>query len=144
MELILTRRWLSLKSTVGELTIDGAPECVTLEDRYRPPPEPKILKETAIPNGRYEVVIDHSARFGRDMPHVLAVPGFDGIRIHPGNTAADTEGCILVGTTRDQDEILNSRVAFDALYAKLSAALARGEQVFLTVRLASVGEQAVC
>ena len=82
---------------------------------------------TAIPPGRYQVVLDFSPRFRTTLPRLLDVPGFDGIRIHAGNTDADTEGCILVGTAREPDRILASRVALDALTAKIRAGLLYGE-----------------
>ncbi|MSW60276.1 MAG: hypothetical protein F2827_06340 [Actinobacteria bacterium] len=130
MELLLKRTWLTEKSTISELFVDGVRECFVLEDRYRPPPETKVYGQTAIPNGRYEVAITQSPRFKRLLPLLLDVPGYEGVRIHPGNTAADTEGCLLPGCRRGVDQVFESRVAFDALFAKLSAA--RGP-VFITV-----------
>jgi hypothetical protein len=135
MELDLKRMWLTDTSTIGELFIDGAFECFTLEDRYRPPPAPKVPRATAIPIGRYHVVITMSQRFGVEMPLLLAVPGFQGIRIHPGNTAADTEGCLLVGRQRDVNRVLESRAAYDVLFAKLALARNAGEKTMITVRL---------
>lgn len=130
MKLELKRRWLTAEATVGELYVDGAFECFVCEDRYRPPPEPKVFGKTAIPNGTYEVRITPSPRFKRDLPLLLQVPGYEGVRIHPGNTAADTEGCLLPGCRRGVDQVLESRVAFDRLFSKLSAA--RGP-IFITV-----------
>ncbi len=66
MELTLNRKWLTEVSTVGELLVDGRFECWTLEDRYRPPPAPKVPRETCIPSGRYQVIINNSVRFGRE------------------------------------------------------------------------------
>jgi hypothetical protein len=133
MQLELKRHWLTLESSIGELFVDGVFECFTLEDRYRPPPEPKVPRETCIPVGEYEVVITHSPRFGVLMPLVLNVPGFEGVRIHPGNTARDTDGCILVGHGRAADAITQSRVTYDALFNKLRAAIDAGQQVHLAV-----------
>jgi hypothetical protein len=129
MNLKLVRRTLTEQSTIGTLSINGVFECFTLEDRVRPV---KIHGATAIPAGIYEVAITFSDRFQKPLPLLLNVPNFAGIRIHPGNTAADTEGCILVGTTERKDFIGNSRVAFRALFAKLDAALKR-EKVFIEV-----------
>lgn len=129
MNLKLVRRTLTEQSTIGTLSINGRFECFTLEDRVRPF---KIKGETAIPAGIYEVTITFSDRFRKPLPLLLNVPNFSGIRIHPGNTAADTEGCILVGTTQGKDMIGNSRVAFKALFAKIEAAL-RKEKVFMEV-----------
>jgi hypothetical protein len=69
--------------------------------------------------GTYAVRLTMSPRFGRILPLLIDVPGFDGVRIHPGNTAADTEGCLLVGTGRTEDTITGSRDAFNALMLRL-------------------------
>lgn len=119
MDLTLIRESSSTQSTMGKLMVDGVFECYTLEDVVR---ATKIAGETAIPAGTYKVIIDMSNRFKRLLPLVVDVPGFAGIRIHPGNTAKDTEGCILVGTSRSKDFVGNSRVAFDALFKKMQAA----------------------
>jgi hypothetical protein len=129
MNLKLVRRTLTEQSTIGTLSINGVFECFTLEDRVRPV---KIHGATAIPAGIYEITITFSDRFQKPLPLLLNVPNFAGIRIHPGNTAADTEGCILVGRTERKDFIGNSRVAFRALFTKLEAAL-RKEKVFIEV-----------
>lgn len=116
MELKLIRREFTDKNTIGELHVNGQFECYTLEDCVR---AEKIAGRTAIPAGTYDVVIDFSQRFQRLLPHLLNVPGFEGVRIHPGNTDKDTEGCILVGQTKGQDFVGNSKLAFEALFAKL-------------------------
>ena len=112
-------------STLGCVFVDGHFACFSLEDQIREiPGQPveswKVTGQTAIPQGRYRVVITASQRFGRPLPLLVDVPGFDGIRIHPGNTMADTEGCILVGKDRQAGRLLQSRVAFEALFAQLS------------------------
>jgi len=122
MELALIRRWLTESSTIGELYVDGVRECFVLEDRYRPAPEPKVYGATAIPCGRYEVRISHSPRFNRDLPLLVGIPGFMGVRIHPGNTVADTEGCLLPGRVRHGESVQESRRAFVELFAKLQGA----------------------
>ena len=99
---------------------------------------------TCIPLGTYRVVIDFSARFQIRMMHVLSVPMFAGIRIHPGNVAADTEGCLLPGRQRTVDKVLESRIAHGALHAKVETALQRGDEVLLTIALANESERAVC
>jgi hypothetical protein len=106
-------------STIGELTIDGKFECYTLEDKER---DVKIKCETAIPKGTYKVIINQSNRFKKLLPLLLNVPNFEGVRIHPGNTNHDTEGCILVGRTRSKDFIGQSRKAFATLFAKMKEA----------------------
>ena len=120
MLLQLTRKWFSDNSTIGELRVNGEFECYTLEDPER---EEKIPGKTAIPMGKYKVIINQSPHFNKDLPLLLNVPQFEGIRIHVGNYPKDTEGCILVGQTRDTDFIGNSRVAFKELFEKLKAAL---------------------
>ena len=107
--------------TIGKLYIDGVYECYTLEDVVRN--GSKVIGKTAIPTGEYKVIIDASTRFKQDMPHILDVPNFTGVRIHSGKTSAHTEGCILVGTTwSGKDFIGNSRVAFNKLFEKLKKA----------------------
>lgn len=118
MILKLTRFQKTSLSTIGRLYIDGQFECYTLEDVVR---EVKIPGKTAIPAGSYDVIINESIRFKKLLPLLNNVPGFTGVRIHPGNTAADTEGCILVGNGYSKDSISESRKAFDALFAKLQA-----------------------
>ena len=131
MDLLLQRQPSADGCTLGQLFVDGVFECFTLEDVVRD--GPKISNQTAIPAGRYRVEITFSPRFRRMLPEVLDVPGFTGIRIHPGNTAADTSGCILVGQRSTVDSIEDSRVAMVSLQAKIAAARARGVDVFLTV-----------
>lgn len=129
MKLQLVRTERSGNSTIGELSVDGQFECYTLEDLERPV---KIKGETAIPVGHYEVIINQSQRFGRLLPLLLNVPEFEGVRIHPGNTAADTEGCILVGETKGEASIGQSRAAFQQLFDKLEIAL-KTEKVFIEI-----------
>lgn len=131
-ELTLNRRIFTNKSTIGELLIEGKWQCWTLEDVVRKPNEEKVPGHTAIPEGRYEIVMSPSSRFKRMMPYLLNVPNFTGIMIHPGNTDADTHGCILVGQTRNTDFIGASKLAFNALYAVLADLLALNK-VFITV-----------
>lgn len=115
----------------GKLYLNDVFECYTLEDIER---DVKIKHETAIPRGTYKVSITHSPRFGRELPLLHDVPGFAGIRIHPGNTDADTSGCILVGRVRaGEDLIAESRKAFDALFLKLSKAQAAEEAISITI-----------
>ena len=139
MNLLLKRRWLTEASTVGELYVDGVRECFVLEDRYRPPPEAKVYGATAIPCGRYEVRITHSPKFKQDLPLLVGVPGYEGVRIHPGNTAADTEGCLLPGRVRHGESVQESRLAFTDLFAKLMGA---SGPIWLSVELATEG--AIC
>lgn len=116
MKLLLKRLHRTNKTTIGELYVDGVFECYTLEDIER---EVKIKSETAIPKGKYKVVITMSNRFKRRLPLLLNVPNFEGIRIHTGNTNHDTEGCILVGQSRGKDFVGGSRKSFSKLFSKM-------------------------
>jgi hypothetical protein len=122
---------------LGEMFINSVRECFTLEDEVRETADPvtvwKVPGKTAIPRGRYQVIVNKSARFKRLMPLLVNVPGFSGVRIHPGNDAADTEGCILIGQECAGNLIFKSRAAFAVFFPKLQAALAQGEPVFCTV-----------
>jgi hypothetical protein len=119
VKLQLIRNKSSEKSTIGRLLIENVFQCWTLEDVVRPA---KIAGETAIPAGTYKVIINESNRFKRRLPLLVGVPGFEGIRIHPGNCAHDTEGCILVGTSSTKDWVGGSRAAFDSLFSMLEHA----------------------
>lgn len=124
MKLQVIRKIKTEKSTIGELYIDGKFICFTLEDRDRELKQTdpllyiqknKIYGLTAIPTGTYKLIINLSNRFKVNMPLLINVPGYDGVRIHYGNTAVDTLGCLLVGMTKDTDFIGESRVAFKKL-----------------------------
>lgn len=149
LELEVLRRWFSPKTTIGELRIEGVFECFTLEDfdrleAFGDDVAHKVKGETAIPAGRYRVTLEPSpAHGGVLMPRLHDVPGFVGILIHSGNWAKDTLGCVLVGRQRGEDEILSSRVAYDALFAKLQAAKAAGVDVWLTIKRAPLSERAL-
>jgi hypothetical protein len=119
MLIVVKRLYKGENSVIGEMTVDGIFECFTLEDVERPV---KIKGETAIPKGTYKVIINQSNRFKRLLPLLLNVPGFEGVRIHSGNTNHNTEGCILVGQTRHKEFIGQSRKAFNKLFAKMQKA----------------------
>jgi hypothetical protein len=102
--------------TMGKLYINDKFECYTLEDTVR---NEKIPAKTAIPKGKYKVILNMSKRFKRKMPLLLNVSLFEGIRIHSGNTENDTEGCILVGQSRGFKGLSMSRAAFQQLMTKL-------------------------
>jgi hypothetical protein len=151
MRLLLPRFYLGPTCTIGRLFVGNDFQCYILEDRVReelgkPVEKWKVKGATAIPSSSwllsmglpatYSVTIDDSTRFGRPMPHILNVPGFDGIRIHSGNSDADTEGCPLTGTgwtDHRPDWLANSRMAFDLLFPKLERAMSNGEPVTITI-----------
>lgn len=135
MKLLLLRDTFIDTATLGELFVDGAFECYTLEDTDRQIETRgvKINGQTAIPRGTYQVVIDFSNRFQRSLPRLLKVPYFEGIRIHPGNASVDTAGCILVGKSWLADRVGQSHLAFERLYEKLKVAVDRGEAISIEI-----------
>lgn len=132
MILRLERTEMHPAYTVGRLYVDGDAECWVMEDTVREPGA-KVPGATAIPFGTYKVILDHSTRFNRIMPHIMDVPNFAGVRIHAGNTVADTSGCLLVGQARVGATILHSREAYRALLKKLERAKEFGEDITLEI-----------
>jgi len=129
MELKLIRKIFTEESTIGELYINGEFYCMTLEDKVR---EVKIKSITAIPKGRYELAITFSNRFQELMPLLINVPNFEGVRIHWGNYSKDTDGCILVGSSKAVNMIGNSRAAYAKLLALLKKAI-KTEKIFIEI-----------
>lgn len=128
MKLALIRKYKKDKYCIGKLYIDGEYFCDTLEDKDRGLTDNmtvseiskiKVKKETAIPTGTYKVTITYSNRFKKNMPLINNVKGFEGIRIHSGNTDKDTEGCILVGQNKVVGQVINSQATYKVLYNKL-------------------------
>ena len=89
------------------------------------------LNETAIPEGRYPLVMTKSMRFKKWLPLLLGVPGFSGVRIHAGNTAKDTQGCILVGENKKVGMVVNSRIWLQRLIVKFIHARDKDEAVYI-------------
>ena len=137
MELTLTRIAKRKSYTIGRLAIDGTYLCDTLEPTWRDigpgGKGRKILGRTAIPEGRYPVVITWSPKFGKWLPLLLHVPQFTGVRIHAGNTPADTAGCILPGLNRKPGYVLDSTRYVNLLKRRIVEAKERGEGVWITV-----------
>ena len=135
MELILKRIAKKKSYTIGRLYIETEYFCDTLEPTWRDYKHGarKIMGCSAIPEGRYAVVITWSAKLEAWLPLLLHVPNFEGIRIHAGNTAQDTAGCILVGQNREIGKVLNSRTWLKKLKAKIVEAKENGEPVHITV-----------
>jgi hypothetical protein len=132
VNLHLERKWFTPSTTIGQLFGPrGEVVCFVLEDRFRMPWEMKVPGRTCIPCGEYQVQVTHSPRFGVEMPLLLDVPGFTGIRIHPGNGPADTEGCLLPGLERQSDRVLDSREAYLKVLDLIQSAGA--EDVFITI-----------
>ena len=127
--MFIDRKWFTDKSTVGELFLQGERFCYTIEDTCR---QKKLYGKTAIPSGRYEVIMDWSERHQKVMPHILNVPGFTGIRFDVANTANDVLGCIGVGFRRDVDIIYDSKKAHEALCKEILSRLENGP-LFLSI-----------
>lgn len=140
LSLTVVRKWFSPNESLGELYLSEnylieKPFCFTLEDEIRPIAE-KVMHETAIPYGTYPVKLTYSPKYGKIMPLIDDVPGFTGIRIHPGNTEQDTSGCLLVGygKTEDNKKITRSRDAFNDLFKILQQATDEGRPINITFR----------
>ena len=134
MNITLNRIAKKSKYTIGKLYIDGEYFCETLEDkdRFIEAGGVKIYGKTCIPRGTYRLVITMSNRFKKELPLLLNVPQFEGIRIHAGNTAADTDGCILLGRTRRNNFVENSRDAVNEFIEKLAKML-EDDEVWIEV-----------
>lgn len=134
MELMLNRIFLGSSATIGELTVDNTYICDTLEDEVRPNGE-KVYGETAIPAGTYNVRLSYSPRFKKILPEILNVPNFTGIRIHKGNSSADSRGCVLVGIWdgKKEDWISDSTKAFNKLMSLLQKAASNKENITITI-----------
>ena len=131
-ELRLTRTIFTDKSTIGMLSVDGVFECYILEDMVREiPGQPvdswKVHGKTAIPQGRYRIERTMSGRFGKVLPLLIKVPGYEGVRIHPGNKPEDTEGCLLPGLHKGHDVVTESRDAFKLLDELIEESLEIGQ-----------------
>ena len=143
MELSIIRKTYTEDSTIGDFLINGIRYYYSLEDqdRQRQPDgsilpwtrDLKVYGETAIPYGRYEVITNFSGRFKRVMPLLMNVPDFAGVRIHAGNQDHDTHGCPLIGFTKANDFIGQSKKAFTDFMPRLVAALKKGK-VFVTIK----------
>jgi hypothetical protein len=120
MQLTVKRTLFNKTNTIGELYIDGVFFCYTLEDVVRNAGTKKVYGQTAIPYNTYKVILSLSNRFKKVLPEILNVPDFSGVRIHGGNTEADSLGCILVAFNTDKKKIWGS--ASDALVKKLTRA----------------------
>ena len=122
MKIKLYRLRETNNATIGMLVIDGVYFCDTLEDKIR---DKKVMHETCIDAGIYQVIINYSQRFERQMPLLIEVPKFVGVRIHSGNTIENTSGCILLGRNDFDDRIVYSKEKFNEFYLKLQEALTK-------------------
>lgn len=149
MEITVERKWKKDGYTIGTLSInskrlgDGKHYCCTLEDTDRGLEQNMSLEKilflkkphlTAIPTGRYQITVTYSPHFKRNLPLLNNVPGYSGVRIHPGNTAEDTDGCILVGENNAKGRVNNSKYWFALVMQQIFLALNKGEKVFITIK----------
>ena len=143
MEIHIERRWKKPAYTIGVMSVDGARLCETLEDTDRglkssmtlgEIQKRKIKGQTAIPAGRYQLLMTYSPKFKKKRPLINAVPGYSGVRIHPGNDASATEGCVLVGENKAVGKVLNSRHWFNILLEKIKTAITASQKVWLTIK----------
>jgi hypothetical protein len=151
MEIVLKRLYKKEEYTIGKLYLNGEYFCDTLEDKVRDlnkdgdlndEGEGKVYGKTAIPYGRYEVVMNVcSPKYARRssyiwcggyLPRLLDVPHFDGILIHAGNSATDSAGCILVGENKVKGMVLNSMATLRRLYTELKF-VPVGEEIWITI-----------
>ena len=142
MEIRINRIARKERYTIGNMYVDDTYFCDTLEDADRELTDTmeideilakKVKAQTAIPTGKYDVILTFSPRFKRILPLLLNVKGFEGIRIHPGNTAEDTEGCLLVGENKAKGQVLNSRATFEKLMSVLLGCEKKKEKVTITI-----------
>lgn len=135
MKLTLKRIALRPTYTIGKLYIDDVYFCDTLEDTVRDTNkngkfdngEQKIKGKTAIPYGTYEIKWTYSPRFKKYTPQLMNVPSFEGIRVHAGNTSADTEGCLILGENKQVGKVLNSRATINKFYQIIKEACSNGK-----------------
>lgn len=142
MLITIDRAWKRESYTMSRLFVDGEKFCNALEDTDRglyhgmsreDVLAKKIKGATAIPRGTYNVIYTYSPRFKRKLPLIENVTGYEGVRIHPGNTAKDTEGCIIVGQNLKAGMVLNSREWTEKLITKMQTAWSKGEKVKLKI-----------
>jgi hypothetical protein len=127
--LTLVRTSTDSNATLGQLTLEDGTTFYTLEL-----PIKDGLAGSAIPTGTYSITITFSPHFNRLMPLINGVPNRSEIRIHPGNSARDTEGCVLVGDAESSDFIGQSDAAFNQLFPRIETAINAGEEVVITVQ----------
>lgn len=141
MNLVLERKYLKSDYAIGNLYINGKFFCNTLEDCVRDINkngtfdcgELKIKGHTAIPYGKYEIIVNYSPKFKRELPRLLNVPHFEGILIHRGNTHKDSSGCILVGENTKKGMVLNSTKYEMELTNLLKNTTRRGEKIYIEI-----------
>ena len=142
MELKLERKYRSNNYCIDKLYINGKYFSDALEDPDRGLTDSMSLEEikkikikgnTCIPYGTYNVTITYSPRFKKNLPLINNVKGFDGIRIHSGNTPQDTEGCLLLGLNKVKGRVVDSKVTVNKFIDIVQKVLNKGEKVTITI-----------
>lgn len=152
VELKVTRSWKKDTYTIGKFFVDGVRWCESLEDKDRDLHSSmteaqikakKVYGQTAIPRGQYVVELTQSPKFASKdwgkkykglVPEIKNVKGFSGVRIHPGNTAADTLGCLLIGENKQKGKVLNSTKWYCKLMDEVMVpAYNKGDRVIITI-----------
>jgi len=153
MRLKVDRRWKKKGYCIGAFYVNGIRLCDTVEDEDRGLNSSmwlediqriKVKGETAIPTGTYKVILSVSPKFknrawakkyGGLIPEIRNVRGFEGIRIHPGNTAEDCTGCILVGENKIKGGVINStKCYYELMDSYLMPAWSRKEEITIVVK----------
>ena len=141
MNLTLKRLNLTPNYTEGELYVNGVYFCKTLEDTNRDlnkngqfdNSEKKVYGETCIPYGKYKIILSYSPKFKRELPEILVVPNFQGIRVHRGNKISDTLGCVLCGEKVKNGYLSNSTPYEIKLVELFKQAKSRNEESFIEI-----------
>lgn len=118
MKIKVVRIYKGETYTIGKMYLNGEYFCDTLEDAVRPI---KIPNETAIPAGIYKVIVTYSPKFKRDLPLLIDVPNYTGIRIHNGSNKDHTSGCILVGFNKTKGQLTDSYIMSKLLTKRLKS-----------------------
>ena len=141
-ELLLKRRYFNDRYTIGSLSVDGELLCDTLEDKVRDynkdgdlldKDETKVYGETAIPYGRYKVIVSYSPKLKRELPLLNDVPHFSGIRIHAANWPTQLEGCIAPGENKVKGGVINSRHYEEIVTSWVKTWQSNGEDVWINI-----------
>lgn len=148
MEIRIDRKYKKDTYTISNVYVDGkrfgdgTHYCSCLEDRDRGLRQDmdisviRYMKKphvTAIPSGKYRVEITYSPKFKKNLPLLLNVKGFEGIRMHSGNTENDTDGCLLFGWNGQKGKVLNSKYWCNLLFSKIEQEESKGKQTWVII-----------
>ena len=142
MRITVQRRYLGETYTIGTMFINGNYFCDTLEDKVRDlnkdgdlldEGEEKVYAETAIPYGKYRVILNYSPKFKRELPLLLNVKHFEGIRIHRGRTASHSSGCLIVGENKVKGQVINAEKYEVELVKRIREAISHNEEIWIII-----------